>query len=60
MTFKVIDYRENSNKSYSMAAILAKKVFLAQDDKVRKKPHAVFTYGLVADNDPLGDSVSNG
>lgn len=38
----------------------AKKGFLAQADKIRKKLHAVFAYGMVADNDPLGNSVSNG
>ncbi|ASO09652.1 hypothetical protein LFZ92_06780 [Salmonella enterica subsp. salamae serovar 57:z29:z42] len=38
----------------------AKKGFLAQADKIRKKIHVVFTYGLVSDNDPLGISVSNG
>lgn len=38
----------------------AKKGLLAQADKIRKKLHAVFAYGLVADNDPPGISVSNG
>ncbi|WP_146050950.1 hypothetical protein [Citrobacter amalonaticus] len=37
----------------------AKKGFLAQADKIRKKSHAVFAYGMVVDNDPPGNSVSN-
>lgn len=60
MTFKVIGYRDNSNRSYSMTAKLGQRGFLAQTNKVRNKSHAVFAYGLVADNDSLGDSVSNG
>lgn len=37
-----------------------KQGFMSRAKEVRKKLHALYEYGVVADNDPMSDTVCNG